>query len=228
MMIFLTQERLHLLLLGCGIDSAKADELVQAATRESAPAVVNGVPTATMVGDTDPTSEAPDTGIAALRAEFLKLLGEFEHSAMGYAQDVSGHTERRLNDARKALIASVSHNADNGAQVSRNAEAESVPAEHPNLGVHLSHCNFGEHAGCCKYGGEDCPALSDDWSWFGRALQRAESVPAVRLTEDEVSEACSTILLADHQDEWGGYDLAIARAVESKLAAKNGLRLGEL
>ena len=37
-MIFLTQERLHMLLLGCGVDAAKASEIVPAATRESAKA----------------------------------------------------------------------------------------------------------------------------------------------------------------------------------------------
>lgn len=46
--------------------------------------------------------------------------------------------------------------------------------EHHKLGVHLSHCNFGEYAGVCKYGSDDCPALSDSWSWFGTYMQRAE------------------------------------------------------
>lgn len=41
-----------------------------------------------------------------------------------------------------------------------------------NLKVHLSHCNFGEHEHGCKYGKEDCPALTESWSWFGRALHR--------------------------------------------------------
>lgn len=44
------------------------------------------------------------------------------------------------------------------------------------LGVHLSHCNFGENAGHCKYGDDDCPALTESWSWFGNALQRAEGL----------------------------------------------------
>lgn len=40
------------------------------------------------------------------------------------------------------------------------------------LGVHLSHCNFGENANQCKYGEDDCPALSESWSWLGKALQQ--------------------------------------------------------
>lgn len=44
-----------------------------------------------------------------------------------------------------------------------------------DLGVHLSHCNFGEHRGSCKYGpSEECPALTNEWSWFGANLQEAE------------------------------------------------------
>jgi hypothetical protein len=38
------------------------------------------------------------------------------------------------------------------------------------VGVHLSHCNFGENVGWCKYGEEDCPAMSEEWRWFGDAL----------------------------------------------------------
>lgn len=38
--------------------------------------------------------------------------------------------------------------------------------------IHMSHCNFGEHSGECKYGDDDCPALTESWSWFGRALDR--------------------------------------------------------
>lgn len=40
------------------------------------------------------------------------------------------------------------------------------------LGLHLSHCNFGENAGQCKYGEDDCPALSESWSWLGNSLQQ--------------------------------------------------------
>lgn len=44
-----------------------------------------------------------------------------------------------------------------------------------NLGTHLSHCNFGEYKGMCKYGDEeDCPALSEEWGWFGKNLQENE------------------------------------------------------
>ena len=45
--------------------------------------------------------------------------------------------------------------------------------ETPNpdrLGVHLAHCNFGEYVGNCKYTDDSCPALSEDWSWFGLRL----------------------------------------------------------
>ncbi len=43
------------------------------------------------------------------------------------------------------------------------------------LGVHLSHCNFGEYQNSCKYGeDEDCPALSESWSWFGKNMQKLE------------------------------------------------------
>lgn len=47
---------------------------------------------------------------------------------------------------------------------------------HPKLGIHLSHCNFGEHIGSCKYGNADCPALTNEWSWFGLALQKNNRV----------------------------------------------------
>jgi len=36
------------------------------------------------------------------------LVEELEHAAMGYAQDPSVHTERRLNEARAALVAKFS------------------------------------------------------------------------------------------------------------------------
>ena len=43
--------------------------------------------------------------------------------------------------------------------------------------VHLSHCNFGENAGHCKYGEDDtCAALSDGWSWFGRAISNRDDL----------------------------------------------------
>jgi hypothetical protein len=53
-------------------------------------------------------------------------------------------------------------------------ESYALSREHPRLGVHLSHCNFGEQPNACKYGDDDCPALTEGWSWFGKALQRAD------------------------------------------------------
>ena len=44
--------------------------------------------------------------------------------------------------------------------------------------VHLSHCNFGENEGSCKYGDDSCPALSESWSWFGKALQERDQLRA--------------------------------------------------
>lgn len=56
--------------------------------------------------------------------------------------------------------------------------ASQAPDER-KLGVHLSHCNFGEHAGTCAYGDdENCQALSESWSWFGKSLQRSEAAKA--------------------------------------------------
>src|SRR4051812_41626201 len=47
--------------------------------------------------------------------------------------------------------------------------------DNQRFGTHLSHCNFGENAGVCKYGEDDkCPALSENWKWFGQALTRAD------------------------------------------------------
>ena len=48
-------------------------------------------------------------------------------------------------------------------------EGRALKAE--KLGVHLSHCNFGENANVCKYGDDDCPALTPQWLWLGKALQ---------------------------------------------------------
>jgi hypothetical protein len=58
------------------------------------------------------------------------------------------------------------------------APKPSTRQEHPQLGVHLSHCNFGEHVNACKYGEDDCPSLTEAWSWFGKALQRVDSFSA--------------------------------------------------
>lgn len=49
-------------------------------------------------------------------------------------------------------------------------------AEHAKLGTHLSHCNFGEYVGSCKYCDEDCPALSEQWSWFGKNVQKSDKI----------------------------------------------------
>jgi ribosomal protein L37AE/L43A len=54
------------------------------------------------------------------------------------------------------------------------ARLATVLAKQDKFGVHLQHCNFGEHAGSCKYGDEDCPALSESWSWFGERLQQIQ------------------------------------------------------
>lgn len=40
-----------------------------------------------------------------------------------------------------------------------------------NERVHIQHCNFGENYEVCKYGEENCPALSESWSWFGKRLE---------------------------------------------------------
>jgi len=45
-----------------------------------------------------------------------------------------------------------------------------------SLGVHLSHCNQGEYLAGCKYGDvDDCPALTDSWSWFGKRVTELEN-----------------------------------------------------
>lgn len=58
----------------------------------------------------------------------------------------------------------------------RMAIAQALEADLPKgLGMHLSHCNSGEYGNYCKYGEKKlCPALTDEWSWFGKALDKAE------------------------------------------------------
>jgi hypothetical protein len=68
--------------------------------------------------------------------------------------------------------------------------------EHPRLGTHLSHCNFGEYPGVCKYGDEDCPALTESWSWFGQNMQRAGIISnqkGITITEAELADAIGWI-----------------------------------
>ena len=59
-------------------------------------------------------------------------------------------------------------------RIGEAAEKVAPAPKRDNFGTHLSHCNFGEHPGVCKYGDEDCPALTDDWRWFGDALTRRD------------------------------------------------------
>jgi len=70
-----------------------------------------------------------------------------------------------------------------GALFSEHTQSDNhgpVAMEHPcpneeklrHFGTHLSHCNFGENSGFCKYGEDDCPALSESWSWVGKAIDR--------------------------------------------------------
>jgi hypothetical protein len=78
-----------------------------------------------------------------------------------------------------------------------------------NMSVHLSHCNFGEHKNSCKYGENNCPALSDAWSWFGNNLQEAERL---RVKNDAFTHAAWNLIEAlstpRHADS--GFDIGLA------------------
>ena len=50
-----------------------------------------------------------------------------------------------------------------------------------DFGVHLSNCNFGENAETCKYGDENCPALTESWSWFGKSLAKQNTQPSDKM-----------------------------------------------
>lgn len=63
----------------------------------------------------------------------------------------------------------------------KKVELERVKEERDaakKLDVHLSHCNFGENVNACKYGQDNCPALSEEWSWLGKALEQRANLQA--------------------------------------------------
>jgi len=84
-----------------------------------------------------------------------------------------------------------------------------APREHPQLGVHLQHCNFGEYPNECKYGDEDCPALTESWSWFGRALQRSAAPRAEGGERDSLARA---FIEAIQEHPFDGYTLCKCRS----------------
>ena len=70
--------------------------------------------------------------------------------------------------------------------------------------THISHCNFGEYPGSCKYGpNEQCPALSEQWSWLGEAIRRG----AVAVYENDIDPLLLEQVLRAHQRilKAGGY-----------------------
>ncbi len=90
-----------------------------------------------------------------------------------------------LNDAQKDAKLKLKHYEQ---FVRALLSAPPAPPAEPSeemrrLGVHLSHCNFGEQPNACKYGEDDCPALTEDWSWFGKWLQRADKLLRAAPTE---------------------------------------------
>lgn len=114
--------------------------------------------------------------------EAEKRTGELEAARIAYASEFDGdvgdiHQNIRKLKAYKDQLEEVvylvrvaltgdANNHDDIVVVAKKAR---------RLGVHLSHCNFGENAGHCKYGDEDCPACSQDWAWFGDALECGET-----------------------------------------------------
>ena len=70
------------------------------------------------------------------------------------------------------------------------ARAELARAE--GLGTHLSHCNHGEQVNDCKYGELDCPALSEEWRWFGETYERLRApAPAPQGSAEAMREAAA-------------------------------------
>ena len=72
------------------------------------------------------------------------------------------------------------------------------------FGTHLSPCNFGEWAGVCKYGNDDCPALSESWSWIGNAINRySELVSSLsdlsEHSEESLHNLCYDLIRKDKQ-----------------------------
>jgi hypothetical protein len=84
-----------------------------------------------------------------------------------WGTDRSTEAYNRCYEAVYALLCDIEQQA---------AAAEKQAEENRRLGVHLSHCNFGEYPNSCKYGEDNCPALSEGWSWLGKALQRAAAI----------------------------------------------------
>lgn len=95
----------------------------------------------------------------------------------------------------------------------KKVELERVKEERDaakKLGVHLSHCNFGENVNACKYGQDNCPALSEEWSWLGKALEQRANLQAelerVRgeLAETKEVEVALSSKVAEYEIELNG------------------------
>lgn len=82
-------------------------------------------------------------------------------------------------------------------QVEQERDEATVKAvtAHNQFLTHLTHCNSGEHPDTCKYGDDDCPALTEQWRWLGKALDQAQRV---RDLEAALRAVCS------HAEEFFG------------------------